>query len=520
MKFYKITLLSIILKNTVFAFSNNYIYEDSLSKPQFQIYFSDQILSSKEIDVLERETKNEIIKMVSKENNEHYICEIPKVKKEKEKRINRNKAGNVKTALALLEPMKNKCLYHTSGWWSYEFCYGKSIRQYHIATKNEPARFNSNYILGKYNKYLELSSGKTEETKELVRIAPNGKNYLSQKFIDGTKCDKTNIPRTTEIQYYCGLDESIIYVKEVSTCTYEVAISTTRLCKDPVFNSQVKKSINSILCYLYKSDKTDNKNSDDHSLTSDDYNYEKGEENDDQSDEEKLLEIHNKYKKENMKKASDIFKRKWMKSVNFKNKKVLVNPFFSTKNEEGEEDDEEYEDDDDENENENENEKHNDSFGKDGKKDKKKINNKNNLNNIKVIHLNPDNNNIHGDNIKDIDKEVLNEFVNKLKELNKEKSNNSKPKTTKDIFNPPFKTHISKGKSDPSTKKIILDEFNEYYENHKEEMDEYYKMKKEEYDEKNKKEKPIKKYDDPSTKQLILEKFKKEEEKEKRKSEL
>jgi len=60
----------------------------------------------------EKESKNEIIKMVSKENNEHYICEIPKVKKEKDKVIRRSNVSNVKNALALLEPLKNKCLYH------------------------------------------------------------------------------------------------------------------------------------------------------------------------------------------------------------------------------------------------------------------------------------------------------------------------------------------------------------------------------------------------------------------------
>ena len=56
------------------------------------------------------------------------------------------------------------------------------------------------------------------------------------------------------LQYYCGIEESIIYVKETSTCNYEVAISTNRLCKDPVFNPQIKESLNSILCYLYKTD--------------------------------------------------------------------------------------------------------------------------------------------------------------------------------------------------------------------------------------------------------------------------
>jgi len=330
MKLYIIPLACIILRNTVFAFSDNYVYEDALSKPHFQIYFSDQILDNNEIDVLEKESKNEIIKMISKENNEHYICEIPKVKKGKNKVIRRSNISNVKNALALLEPMKNKCLYHTNGWWSYEFCYGKSIRQYHIAAKNEPARFNSNYILGKYAKFLELSSGKTEETKDLVRVTPNGKSYFSQKFIDGTKCDKTNIPRTAEIQYYCGIEESIIYVKETSTCNYEVAISTNRLCKDPVFNPQIKDSLNSILCYLYKAD---DKSQFNNSLSSNnEYTYD-----DNRTESEKLSDIHKKYKKEDMKKASDIFKNKWMKSVDNKVKKVAIKQHFSSKENEAEE---------------------------------------------------------------------------------------------------------------------------------------------------------------------------------------
>jgi len=35
-----------------------------------------------------------------------------------------------------------------------------------------------------------------------------------------------------------------------------------------------------------------------------------------------------------MKKASDVFKNKYMKSINFKNKKVLVNPFFKSDSDE------------------------------------------------------------------------------------------------------------------------------------------------------------------------------------------
>jgi len=53
MKLYTIIpLISIILRNTVYAYSDNFIYEDALSKPHYQIYFTDQVLDKKEVEVL------------------------------------------------------------------------------------------------------------------------------------------------------------------------------------------------------------------------------------------------------------------------------------------------------------------------------------------------------------------------------------------------------------------------------------------------------------------------------------
>ena len=36
----------------------------------------------------------------------------------------------------LLDPMENEnCLMKTKDWWTYEFCYGNEIRQYHMEGK-------------------------------------------------------------------------------------------------------------------------------------------------------------------------------------------------------------------------------------------------------------------------------------------------------------------------------------------------------------------------------------------------
>ena len=42
-------------------------------------------------------------------------------------------ASTVEKILALLAPLKTKpCLFKTKDWWTYEFCYGRDIKQYHV----------------------------------------------------------------------------------------------------------------------------------------------------------------------------------------------------------------------------------------------------------------------------------------------------------------------------------------------------------------------------------------------------
>ena len=73
-----------------------------------------------------------------------YHCLVPKPEEPKnlnentENEINEKKEEivaltGVSKARKLLEPMTSQpCLLKTKDWWTYEFCYGRTVRQFHM----------------------------------------------------------------------------------------------------------------------------------------------------------------------------------------------------------------------------------------------------------------------------------------------------------------------------------------------------------------------------------------------------
>ncbi|KAG9622492.1 hypothetical protein KCU64_g20774, partial [Aureobasidium melanogenum] len=73
--------------------------------------------------------------------NQHYLCQIPRLvdqppsshpnetlsKRDHEKELARaNTRG-----WQLLKGMQGNCIYYWSGWWSYRYCYGQGVKQFH-----------------------------------------------------------------------------------------------------------------------------------------------------------------------------------------------------------------------------------------------------------------------------------------------------------------------------------------------------------------------------------------------------
>jgi protein OS-9 len=176
-------------------------------------------------------------------NGQRYLCSIPRIPpeeatapanvtspEEEEKEL----ARATTRGWELLKGMEENCLYFFSGWWSYSFCHGNEVRQFHQLPpgRNVPMyppvedKSVHAYILGKFDRDAadtdegrgrktldgELSeqkvlgkrgdvSGQDIREQGLAKLETKGEvRYLVQKLKGGTTCDLTGKERRIEVQ--------------------------------------------------------------------------------------------------------------------------------------------------------------------------------------------------------------------------------------------------------------------------------------------------------------------------------
>ncbi|KAK8040069.1 glucosidase II beta subunit-like protein [Apiospora rasikravindrae] len=176
----------------------------------------------------------------------------------------------------LMSGLDGACLYYVSGWWSYSFCYGEDVVQFHaLPSRNGPPMRDpqsQEYVLGRVagSKAASPKSRRgrggqaapppppAKGVKQSNTPPPNtelqvkgDQRYLVQRLEDGTLCDLTNRPRVIEIQYHCSpgsTQDRIGWIKEVTTCSYLMLVNTPRLCSDVAFLPPQETRANSIAC--------------------------------------------------------------------------------------------------------------------------------------------------------------------------------------------------------------------------------------------------------------------------------
>lgn len=182
-------------------------------------------------------------------DGQKFLCFLPKVVKLKTgKPVNQQNTSSVivetekrlklKTPDELLEVLKDRCFIRQEGWWSYEFCYQKKLRQIHV----EDEKVIQEFILGEYDNEATIAYNQNLSdisTLKDPRSKDASQRYHAHQYTNGTVCDLTSQPRETEVRFVCSEPRAMISsITELSTCKYALTIQGPMLCKHPLFQEE------------------------------------------------------------------------------------------------------------------------------------------------------------------------------------------------------------------------------------------------------------------------------------------
>lgn len=275
------------------------VNDDLFAFPQYEVVFSesyipvDQALDKLDVqfgwnwDEKTPETENGLLKQpqafqsyqdyfpdeeyhVLQKNGRAYFCTIPIVKpvainetKEKPSPEENEKelARAVDKGRELLQGMQsNQCLFYSTGWWTYSFCYNAQVRQFHAlppsagAGRTWPPQEDPTtpaYVLGKVDGKKSSAAQEASTSTDLAELQTKAEtHYLVQRLDGGTTCDLTGKARNVEIEFHCNpqITDRIGWIKETSTCSYLMIIYTPRLCNDVAFLPPKEAKTHTISC--------------------------------------------------------------------------------------------------------------------------------------------------------------------------------------------------------------------------------------------------------------------------------
>ena len=215
---------------------------------------------------------DEQYEIVKKQNGQSYFCTIPIVQRatsnETEETPSKEEQQKELTRAAdkgreLLHGMEGgQCLFYTTGWWTYSFCYNAQVRQFHALSpgatggriwppQEDPT--TPAYVLGRFDGKKPADPTRKEDSKrtDLAELQTKAEtSYLVQRLDGGTACDLTGKARKVEVEFHCNpqLTDRIGWIKETATCSYLMIIYTPRLCNDVAFLPPKESRAHPITC--------------------------------------------------------------------------------------------------------------------------------------------------------------------------------------------------------------------------------------------------------------------------------
>ncbi|XP_047202890.1 protein OS-9 isoform X6 [Girardinichthys multiradiatus] len=192
------------------------------------------------------QTKTEEVVMVSNKYKQLYECRLPAqaVRFHQDPASEPDSQGYTGPDVPdLLRPMhKAPCLVKTKDWWTYEFCHGQHIRQYHL----EDSEIKGDVLfLGYYESEFDWNNETAKASKQHKL-----KRYHSQAYVNGSRCDLNGNPRETEVRFVCeeGSSDYIARVDEPQSCRYVFTVHTSRTCQHPFLQPPSTSKPQGIVC--------------------------------------------------------------------------------------------------------------------------------------------------------------------------------------------------------------------------------------------------------------------------------
>ncbi|XP_019736556.1 protein OS-9 isoform X2 [Hippocampus comes] len=196
--------------------------------------------------VIMGQTNTDEVMMVSSKYKQVYECRLPAqaVRFHQDPVSDPDSQGYTgPDILDLLSPMREPpCLVLTKDWWTYEFCHGQHIKQYHL----EDSEIKGDVLfLGYYESEFDWSNETAKASKQ-HRL----KRFHSQTYVNGSKCDINGNPREAEVRFVCedGSGDYIARVDEPQSCRYVVTIHTSRTCQHPLLRPPSTAKPQGIIC--------------------------------------------------------------------------------------------------------------------------------------------------------------------------------------------------------------------------------------------------------------------------------
>ncbi|XP_022669799.1 endoplasmic reticulum lectin 1-like [Varroa destructor] len=119
------------------------------------------------------------------------------------------------------------CLQGGTGWWKYEFCYGKRVSQFHV----EKGKRTQEILLGRWNQRNHRAWVDANPSKKVAV----GINSVTHFYSEGDICEVTRIPRTVKVKLICksikGHPDAVsIFLQEPRPCEYTLTVESSIVC--------------------------------------------------------------------------------------------------------------------------------------------------------------------------------------------------------------------------------------------------------------------------------------------------